>query len=214
MVTAGGHPVPELIEVVLQTFLEALDRLPVDPRSTTVGFDQPVRFYNELLRYLVRFRFLQSVPPFRLTSRESSVTRPLRSAPITGVSSLLRVDPPLCRASILSPLRGASRLGFSLCIAATGSHVPHDSPVSSHAAFMPEAIRPVHRLPDGLALATVVRTFAFGLILLLPTPQQRFRFIRLPIPYLTSDFPEVFDWNVHNPDSLSEQLPVVWDLLL
>jgi hypothetical protein len=79
---------------------------------------------------------------------------------------------------------------------------------------MPEAIRPVHRLPDGLALATVVRTFAFGLILLLPTPQQRFRFIRLPIPYLTSDFPEVFDWNVHNPDSLSEQLPVVWDLLL
>ena len=191
MVAAGGHPVPKLIEVVLQTFLEALDRLPVDPRSTTVGFDQPVRFYNELLRYLVRFRFLQSVPPFRLTSGEGSVTRPLRSAPITGVSSLLRVDPPLCRASILSLLRGRPRLRFSLCIAATGSHVPHDSLISGHAAYMPEAACTVDRFPACPSRCHIVHRFRPRLIGI-TTPHQRFIFIRLPIPHLTAAITAAF----------------------
>ena len=43
----------------------------------------------------------------------TSMTRPLRSSPITGPSSLLRVGPPLCPASLLSPSQ-ISCLGFSL----------------------------------------------------------------------------------------------------
>jgi hypothetical protein len=158
MVAARRHPVPELIEVILQAFLKALDRLPVDPSRSPICFDQLIRFQDQSFRYLVRFRFLQSVPPFRLTSGESSVTQPLCSAPITGVSSLVRVDPPLCRASILSLLRGL-RLRFSLAIAATGSHVPHDSLISGHAAFMPEVTCPVHRFPARSSRRPLVRRF-------------------------------------------------------
>ncbi len=91
-----------------------------------------------------------SFPPsssrFRLALRKGRVSQPLRSTPITGVSSLLRVDPPPCRASILSLLRD-HRLRFSLAIATTGSHVPHNSLTSVHAAFMPKVACPIHRLP-------------------------------------------------------------------
>src|ERR1700739_1884539 len=49
-----------------------------------------------------------------------SLPRPLCSSPITGPSVLIRVGPPQCSASVLSP-RGFGRLGFSLHIGATGS---------------------------------------------------------------------------------------------
>src|SRR5690348_15805232 len=69
----------------------------------------------------------------RLPSGQSRTTSPLRSSPMTGPSSLLRVAPPLCPASVLSPL-GSTYLDFSLRIGATGSHVPHRSLAQSHAA--------------------------------------------------------------------------------
>ena len=72
----------------------------------------------------------------------------LRSSPITGPSSLLRSDPPLCSASVLSRL-WVLHLRFSLGIEATGSHVPHKSPDHVLATFMPDAIRSVSRsLPN------------------------------------------------------------------
>ena len=50
-------------------------------------------------------------------------------------------------------LAGTTCLGFSLNIGATGSRVPHESLVKSHAAFMPDAawakIRPPPRLFPG-----------------------------------------------------------------
>jgi hypothetical protein len=48
------------------------------------------------------------------------LTQPLCSTPITGASSLIRVGPPQCPASVRSP-RGFCRLCFSLAIRATGS---------------------------------------------------------------------------------------------
>jgi len=75
---------------------------------------------------------------------------PLRSSPITEPSSLLRVAPPLCPASVLSHLWGF-HLCFSLDIRATGSHVPHKSLYQVHAVFMPEAIWPVIRYPPDLS---------------------------------------------------------------
>ncbi len=71
---------------------------------------------------------------------------PLRSNPITGSSSLLRVAPPLCPASVLSHL-WVFHLCFSLDIRATGSHVPHKSLYQVHAISMPETIWPVIRFP-------------------------------------------------------------------
>jgi len=75
---------------------------------------------------------------------------PLRSSLVTRPSSLLRVAPPLCCASVLKRLRGF-RLRRSLRIAATGSHVPHQSLYQVHALFMPEAAWPVIRYPPDLS---------------------------------------------------------------
>ena len=47
-------------------------------------------------------------------------------------------------------LAGSTRLDFSLSIEATGSHVPRKSQMQSHAAFMPDAVRPAIRTPSGL----------------------------------------------------------------
>src|SRR6516225_3421685 len=68
-----------------------------------------------------------------LASFQSRTTQPLRSSPITGPSTLLRVAPPLCPASVL--FAGTARLDFSLGIGATGSHVPRKSQMQSHAAL-------------------------------------------------------------------------------
>jgi len=63
MVAARGHPIPQLVQIVLQTLLKAFDRLSVDPSAPTVALDQLIRFPQKLLRNLVRSRFFQSVPP-------------------------------------------------------------------------------------------------------------------------------------------------------
>src|SRR4030042_2873160 len=62
--------------------------------------------------------------------------QPLHSLSITETSTLLRVGPPLCPASVLSPL-WVLHLGFSLTIRTTGSHVPHMSLIQVRATFMP-----------------------------------------------------------------------------
>jgi hypothetical protein len=58
--------------------------------------------------------------------------------PHYGTSSLLWVGPPLCPASVLSPL-WVLHLGFSLRIRTTGSHVPQRSLIQTHATYTPEA---------------------------------------------------------------------------
>ena len=70
--------------------------------------------------------------------------------PHYGTSSLLRVVPPLCPASVLSPL-WVLHLGFSLNIGTTASHVPHESLDQVHATSMPDATQAVSRLPLGLS---------------------------------------------------------------
>ena len=66
------------------------------------------------------------------------MAHPLRSSPISGPSTLILDDPPLCLASVLS-FSWDLHLNFSLNIEATGSHVPHKSLTQSHAIFTPEA---------------------------------------------------------------------------
>ena len=85
-----------------------------------------------------------------LTKQCDQMTQPLRSIPITGTSTLLRVGPPLCPASVLSPLWGL-HLGFSLNIRATGSHVPHRSQDQVPATSMSDATQAVNRFPLDLS---------------------------------------------------------------
>ena len=80
-------------------------------------------------------------------------TRPLRSGPITGPSSLLRGGPPQPSALVLSP-RGFGRLCFSLCIQGLVPAVPRGRLCSTHALSTPTAARPVTRLPTGLSQET------------------------------------------------------------
>jgi len=108
---------------------------------------------------------------------------PLRSSSITEPSSLLRVAPPLCSASVLSHSWGL-HLCFSLNIRTTGSHVPHKSLYHVHAVFMPEAIWPVNRLPPDLSQGNDY-PLVLTLIPTLSTLQQRFICIRLRDTYLT-----------------------------
>ena len=127
------------------------------------------------------------------------MTRPLRSARITGPQRYYETVRPRAPRRYSAP-RGAGRLGISLSppahragdsIGATGSHVPCKSPGQARAAYMPDAIRAVSRLPPDLSRspghAPVSTPLRF-----VTTRQQRFAFARLPDPHLTRSSPRLF----------------------
>src|ERR1700751_2876738 len=72
------------------------------------------------------------------------LTRPLCSSPITGPSLLIRVGPPQCSASVLSP-RSFDCLDFSLDIGALVPAVPHNRLHPLHAPSTPVVTCPVIR---------------------------------------------------------------------
>jgi hypothetical protein len=74
--------------------------------------------------YTKRTRFL---PVSWLTIACCELAHPLRSIPITGTSSLIQDDPPLCLASVLS-FSWDLHLNFSLNIKATGCRVDQPLP--------------------------------------------------------------------------------------
>jgi hypothetical protein len=90
------------------------------------------------------------LPVSWLTIACCELTHPLRSSPITGPSTLILDDPPLCLASVLSRLWDR-HLRFSLNIKTTASHVPHKSLDQVHAISMPDAAQTINRLPLGLS---------------------------------------------------------------
>ncbi len=89
-------------------------------------------------------------PSSRLAVTPYKLAHPLRSSPITGPSSLLQDDPPPSCASILSPFVVLTYRVFSYHHR-KGSHVPRKSLNQGHATFMPDAARPVSRLPPCLS---------------------------------------------------------------
>ncbi len=141
-----------------------------------------------------------------LTFACCELTHPLRSSPITEPSTLLRDDPPLCFASVLSFSWGL-HLNFSLNIEATGSHVPHKSPDQVHAISMPDAAQTISRLPLGLSCKPP-STRSFDPISDISTPHQWFACAHLLDPYLTRSLP-CLSLNAHHNGSLPMQLKVV-----
>jgi len=121
-------------------------------------------------------------------------------------SSLLRVVPPLCPASVLS-LLWVLHLSFSLNIRTTASHVPHESLDQVHATFMPDATQAVSRFPPGLSWgqdrppvstsSTVFRHLISGSLALVSLTQT------------CHDLVSQLFLNAHHPGSLPEQLKVV-----
>jgi hypothetical protein len=134
------------------------------------------------------------------------MSQPLRSTCITQISSLLRVGPPLCLASVLSLLWGF-HLSFSLNIGTTGSHVPHKSLDQVHAISMPDAAQTINRLPLGLSCRPP-SICSFDAISDISTPHQWFACAHLLDPYLTRSLP-CLSLNAHHNGSLPMQLKVV-----
>src|SRR4030042_3324088 len=116
--------------------------------------------------------------------------QPPRSIPITETSTLLRVGPPPCSASVLS-LSWVLHLSFSLIIGTTGSHVPHKSLDQVHATFMPDAAQAVNRFPLDSSWSSVSPQFRRRRYLF-STPHQWFACARLPEPHLTQSQPRLF----------------------
>jgi hypothetical protein len=129
--------------------------------------------------------------------------QPLCSGPITEPSSLVRVAPSLCLASVLRLLRDR-RLSRSLHIKATGSQVPHLSLNQDHATFMPDAKWAVKQVASHSAPGLTTPP-GFDVVPTLSTLHQRFTRVRLLDPYLTessSAFSLTLTTRTLNPRSL------------
>jgi hypothetical protein len=122
-------------------------------------------------------------------------------------SSLLRVDPPPCPASVLCP-SWVFHLGASLCIGATGSHVPHRSLNQDHAASMPATIWAVSRFPPNFVPGQGNRP-GFDDIHPVSTLHRRFTCVRLPGSHLTDSAGLPFPGTLTTAGSLPVQLLAV-----
>jgi hypothetical protein len=127
------------------------------------------------------------------------MTRPLRSARVTGPHRYYETVRPRAPRRYSTP-HGVDRLRNSLSppaqqagdsVGATGSHVPCKSPGQARAAYMPDAVWAVGRLPPDLSRspghAPVSTPLKF-----LTTRHQRFAHARLPDPHLTRSSPRLF----------------------
>jgi len=101
-----------------------------------------------------------------------------------------------------------SRLDVSLCIGATGSHVPYKSLIRLRAAYMPDVARAVFRTAPEL-IPEAGRPSGFDIIFGISTRHQQFAFARLSGSYLTGLSP-AFGCNAHHDRSWRPQLAGVW----
>ncbi len=182
-VRARRHPIPDLVEIVLQVLLKRRQCLAVHPRSTAVRQNPLVRFPNELLRNAIRLCFRHRFLPLLVDQHLRPESRAPSLHPGYRASTLLRARPSLRLASVLGSSR-VFRLEFSLGIEAIGSHVPHKSLCRAHAALAPVITRAVSRHPPRLVPGQRLEP-GFDDVPTLSTRCQRFTHVRLPGTYLT-----------------------------
>jgi hypothetical protein len=119
--------------------------------------------------------------------------RPLRSAPVTGASPLLRAGPPACPVTVLNlsqfllletlPLaasRTAAGGGTGTCLPTFHAKAADQARVAS----MPDTAWPVSGLPPGLSRGSDVAPVSMSPDCITTRP-QRFTRVRLPGPHLT-----------------------------
>ena len=142
-ITPGLHPIPKFVEVTNQVPLELRNRFPIHTSSTLVCLYPLIGLPHHSLGNTKRPCLIQWLLPFLVDHPIKPIDTTPSLHPHYGTSSLLRVVPPLCPASVLSP-SWVLHLGFSLSIGTTASHVPPESLVPVHATFMPDATQAVH----------------------------------------------------------------------
>src|SRR5215469_15420600 len=135
------------------------------------------------------------------------LARSLRSSPITGPSSLLRIGPSQCSASVLSP-HGFRRLCFSLAIRALVPAVPRKGLHPVHAPSTPVAVCPVIRHPTDLSqwdhTPLVLTTSGFL------TTRLRWVYFRSSPGHTSAQGLSLnFGSNAHHYGSLPQQLGVI-----
>src|SRR6201981_2959435 len=102
-VAAGRQTIPKFIEVVFKISLKIRNHLAVYASRPLVGSNPLIGFPHLPFRNVIRLGSIHEGPPVASCPlARAGTTQPLRSSPITGPSSLLRVAPPLCPASVLS----------------------------------------------------------------------------------------------------------------
>ena len=196
-VTAGRHPVPQLVEVIPQPLLELLQRLAVHARRPSVGFHSLVGFPHLPFGDGEGLCLSHGSPPAcGCLPDPSRLGQPLRSSSVTEPSALLRAAPSLYAASVLCRLR-VLRLRSSLAIGVTGSHVPHKSPDHVLAASMPDADRAVSRYPSDLSRRRQPPPVLTSPVIV-STRLPRFTCVRLRDPYLTGSLPRLFPLAHHH----------------
>ena len=133
-----------------------------------------------------------------MATKLTRMTRPLRSTRITGLLHYYETVCPRAPRRYSTPC-GFVRLGNSLSlpprrgegsIGATGSHVPCKSPDQARAAYMPDAIWAVGRLPPDLSRSPGLAPVSTPLKSV-TTRHQRFARARLPDPHLTRSLPRL-----------------------
>ncbi len=127
-------------------------------------------------------------------------------------SSLLRVGPPQCSASVRSP-RGFGRLGFSLRIRATGSYSSAQQPASDSRPLYAGRRPHSHQAPRGLVPGGLYAPgFDDTCFLNDASSKGSLSFVSRMLT-CTSFFSRFYS-NAHHHGLLSQQLGSVWDLLL
>jgi hypothetical protein len=185
---------------------------PRRPRRSLVRLDPPIGLPHHPLGDANRLWSAHLAPPSHhrrwLATKQTQVTRPLGSTPITGASSLLRGGPPLCPTSVRSPLQ-VRCLGISLSrlpatpssrrVEVTGSHVPHKrlKPRSRHlhaGHHLASQPAPARLIPEQLLDP------GFDVITAVSTRHQWFASARLRDSHLTRSRARRFR-NAHHPGS-------------
>ena len=132
---------------------------------------------------IISFVFVMNSPTWWFAHLVNRTAQPLRSTPLSGASSLLRIAPPLLPPSVLSRLLFAFALFPSHETA--DSHVPHSCLDRGHAASMPDAARPRMHAPAALLPEFTSRLWFRHRPFAISTLVQRLTFAHLLCPYLS-----------------------------
>ena len=211
VITPRAHPIPQRIEITSQPALERLYAFLIDTGRAIVGCHALPGSPDDPLGDLEGFGLGRRIIPFHGCRVALNRTRScLRSTAVTAPSSLLRMTPPLCSASVLWPLRGL-RLSFSLNIGTTASQVPHQCLKYRHATSMPDAIRPKLRSPSDSSRGIVEAPVLASIAILDTSSVVHFRSSQYLLPDMGS---HAVSPDVHHERSLRTQLRLVWYLRL
>jgi hypothetical protein len=162
-ITTRGHAIPQLVEVILQPLLELRNRHPIGPGRSSILFHFQPRTPHQTLRDVMRLdlrpRFTHAIPPFRLITfayQDSPAPWLRPHCDTQGHHSYYgrvrqrdprRYSAPYGFAAWSPPSRRLFRRQYRI----TPSHVPYESLVRAHAAYMPETAWAVDGYPPGLS---------------------------------------------------------------